>query len=186
MVRLVQFENGGVVRVGVQLPNGDIADITKTDSSIPSTMLALLQGGDAVMTAVKKAAESDAHVIAKSDATLKAPINGPEKIICIGMNYVDHCVEQGFPVPVEPIVFSKFAGCITDPGAPIYYPPETEQLDFEVELCIVVGKTAKRVASKDAMSYVAGYTGMSGVECATSEFISDNSAFNPLRISYLE
>lgn len=74
------------------------------------------------------------------------------------MNYVDHCTEQGMAVPTEPVVFSKFASCITEPGAPIICPPEVKKLDFEVELTIVIGKTCKRVARADAMGYVAGYT----------------------------
>jgi hypothetical protein len=54
MVRLVQFENGGAVRVGVQLPNGDIADVTKTDASIPTDMRSVLEGGDATIAAISK------------------------------------------------------------------------------------------------------------------------------------
>merc|ERR1711988_206769 len=76
----------------------------------------------------------------------------------IGMNYVDHCTEQDMPVPTEPVIFSKFASAIQDPGAPIILTPEVKKLDFEVELCIVVGKTAKRVSKEDAMDYVAGFT----------------------------
>jgi len=62
----------------------------------------------------------------RSDVQLKAPIHNPEKLICIGMNYVDHCLEQNVPLPTEPILFSKFNNSITDPGAPIIYPDETQ------------------------------------------------------------
>lgn len=81
---------------------------------------------------------------------------GALRIICIGMNYVDHCTEQNMPVPTEPVVFSKFSSCITAPGDPIIRAPEVDNLDFEVELAIVVGKTAKRVKEEEAMDYVAG------------------------------
>ena len=57
---------------------------------------------------------------------LKAPISNPEKIFCVGMNYVDHCTEQNVPVPTEPIIFSKFSSAITDPSAPVVKPDETE------------------------------------------------------------
>ncbi len=106
-------------------------------------------------------------MLAAGSVALKAPIYNPDKIVCVGMNYVDHCTEQvkigisvltlkNFPIPQEPIIFSKFASSITDPGKPIFFPPETavtefpqnsffKELDFEVELAIVVGKRARRV-----------------------------------------
>ena len=70
--------------------------------------------------------DSGQHVLKRSDVQLKAPIHNPEKLICIGMNYVDHCLEQNVPLPTEPILFSKFNNAITDPGAPIIYPEETQ------------------------------------------------------------
>lgn len=60
------------------------------------------------------------------EITLKAPIHNPQKIICIGMNYVDHCTEQGIPVPKEPVLFSKFPSAITDPNGTVVHPMETE------------------------------------------------------------
>jgi len=156
-VRLVTFKTGEEVRAGVELSDGgDIADVCKADGSIPTDMRALLS--DPAGLAKVKAAVAGAPTVKRADAQLLAPIYGPEKIICIGMNYVDHCTEQNMPVPTEPVVFSKFASCITDPGAPIMLPPETSELDFEVELAIVVGKKARRVTQADAMDYVAGYT----------------------------
>lgn len=104
------------------------------------------------------AVKGGAPVIKRADAKLMAPIYNPEKIVCIGMNYVDHCTEQNIAVPTEPLVFSKFASTITESGSPIILMPEVKKLDFEVELCIVIGKTAKRVGKADALDYVAGYT----------------------------
>ena len=89
---------------------------------------------------------------------LKAPIGRPPKIVCIGMNYVDHCTEQNFPIPTEPVIFNKFPTTINDPGAPILMPPETQELDFEVELAIVVGKGGHRIPVERAMEHVAGFT----------------------------
>ncbi|XP_065827345.1 fumarylacetoacetate hydrolase domain-containing protein 2-like [Oscarella lobularis] len=113
---------------------------------------------------IEKSAQRIAFVLAKgapeiprADVRLKAPITNPEKVICIGMNYVDHCTEQNVPVPKEPVIFSKFASAITDPGSPVSL-EETENLDFEVELVIVIGKTGKKISESDAMAHVAGYT----------------------------
>jgi 2-keto-4-pentenoate hydratase/2-oxohepta-3-ene-1,7-dioic acid hydratase in catechol pathway len=157
MVRLVTFTEGGVQRVGVEVSDGGaVADVTKVDGSIPTDMRSLLEldGGVAKAAAAVEAAPK----IAADAVKLMAPIYNPEKIICIGMNYVDHCTEQNMPVPTEPVVFSKFASCITGPGEPIIKVDETKELDFEVELAIVVGKTARRVAKADALEYIAGYT----------------------------
>jgi len=89
--------------------------------------------------------------------TLKAPITDPEKIICIGMNYVDHCTEQNYPIPTEPIIFSKFNSSISGDGDDIIF-EETEKLDFEVELVIVVGQKGRYVKKEEASEYIAGYT----------------------------
>lgn len=158
MVRLIQFAHAGRTRVGVELGNnGDVADVTAVDASIPTDMRSLLAAGDGALAAVIRAVAT-APVIPRAEIALKAPIYDPEKIICIGMNYVDHCTEQNLPVPKEPVCFSKFASAITEPGAPIILTPEVQELDFEVELAIVIGKTAKRVKAANAMEYVFGYT----------------------------
>jgi len=77
--------------------------------------------------------------------------------LCAGMNYVDHCLEQKVPVPNEPVVFSKFASTLCSSGDPVCG-DGTEKLDWEVELCIVIGKTCKGVPKERAMEYVAGFT----------------------------
>jgi 2-keto-4-pentenoate hydratase/2-oxohepta-3-ene-1,7-dioic acid hydratase in catechol pathway len=157
MVRLVTIEDSAGRRVAVeQSDGGDYADITKADGSLPSDMRSLLEKDGGVAAAAAAAAK--APVIKRADAKLMAPIYNPEKIICIGMNYVDHCTEQNMPVPTEPVVFSKFASCITEPGAPIELIPETNELDFEVEMCIVIGKQGRRITKAEAYDYVAGYT----------------------------
>ena len=69
---------------------------------------------------------SSDNVYGPEEYDLKAPISNPEKILCVGMNYVDHCTEQNIPVPTEPIIFSKFGSAITDPCAPVVKPDETE------------------------------------------------------------
>ena len=79
--------------------------------------------------------------------------------MCIGLNYHDHCEECGFPVPEEPVVFNKFPTSVCGPDDAIPCDSTlTSELDFEVELTIVIGKSARRVSKADAMDYVAGYT----------------------------
>ena len=65
-------------------------------------------------------------VLSRDSVKIRAPLTRPEKVICVGMNYVDHCTEQNMPVPTEPVIFSKFASAIVDPTADVELPPETE------------------------------------------------------------
>jgi len=89
---------------------------------------------------------------------LAAPIARPGKIICVGLNYHDHCREQGVDPPAYPPLFAKFANAISAPGAAIVRPRVTEQLDLECELAVVIGRRATRIARQEALDHVFGYT----------------------------
>jgi 2-keto-4-pentenoate hydratase/2-oxohepta-3-ene-1,7-dioic acid hydratase in catechol pathway len=119
----------------------------------------LSMGAEGLATVKAALASPGRHFrIAKAAVTLKAPLYNPEKVICVGMNYVDHCTEQNFPIPEEPIIFSKFSNSIIAPGEPVVHSNLTQELDFEVELVIVVGKAGRHIPMEEAMSHVAGYT----------------------------
>lgn len=90
--------------------------------------------------------------------TLRASSLRPEKVLCIGRNYRAHAAETGSDVPTVPIVFNKFPSTLTASGATVPHPPATEQLDYEGELVVVMGRRAFNVRAADALSYVAGYT----------------------------
>jgi 2-keto-4-pentenoate hydratase/2-oxohepta-3-ene-1,7-dioic acid hydratase in catechol pathway len=81
----------------------------------------------------------------------------PGKIVCVGLNYHEHVAEGGREAPTRPLLFSKFANAVVADGEPIIRPEGTAALDLEVELCVVIGKEARRVAAADAMDHVAGY-----------------------------
>lgn len=89
---------------------------------------------------------------------LLAPTPTPEKIICIGLNYRDHAIETGADIPTEPVVFSKFNTSIIGHGDAIELPSVSQQVDYEAELVVVLGKEAKRVSVDRAMDHVFGYT----------------------------
>ena len=80
------------------------------------------------------------------------------KVLCIGMNYKDHCEEQGAPIPKEPLVFNKFPSCVVGPTADLPKPKCTEELDWEVELCVVIGKNTFNVSKEEALDHVYGFT----------------------------
>jgi acylpyruvate hydrolase len=82
----------------------------------------------------------------------------PGKIICVGLNYHDHCREQGIEPPAYPMLFSKFANAVARPGDPVVRPAATEKLDLECELAVVIGARAKSVSAAAALDHVAGFT----------------------------
>lgn len=90
--------------------------------------------------------------------TLLAPVPWPSKIICIGLNYRDHALEAGQPIPDEPVLFGKFGNSLVGPDADVVIPQAASSaIDFEAELGVVMGRRASRVSSAAALDYVAGY-----------------------------
>ena len=84
-------------------------------------------------------------------------VAGTGKFVCIGLNYSDHAAEAGMQAPSEPIVFMKATSAIVGPNDDVFIPRGSEKTDWEVELAIVIGRTAKYVSQADALDYVAGY-----------------------------
>jgi len=88
---------------------------------------------------------------------LGACVGGVGNVVCIGLNYADHAAEAGLKPPGQPIVFNKHSGAINGPNDPLWLPPGSVKLDWEVELGIVIGQRAFHVSEADALEYVAGY-----------------------------
>jgi 2-keto-4-pentenoate hydratase/2-oxohepta-3-ene-1,7-dioic acid hydratase in catechol pathway len=172
-MKLVRFSvNGQSPRVGV-LQGDRIGDIQQSLAAslarrgvvrateiaaalAPQSTRGLLEGGAATMDAM--ASITEWVTVPASSARLHAPISDPGKFICIGLNYSDHAAEAGVPVPKEPPIFAKFANAILDPGEPILRPRGSSQLDWEVELGVVIGRPARHVSKDKALDYVYGYT----------------------------
>jgi 2-keto-4-pentenoate hydratase/2-oxohepta-3-ene-1,7-dioic acid hydratase in catechol pathway len=93
----------------------------------------------------------------KGRPRLGACVATPSKFVAIGLNYIDHAKETGSPIPEHPVVFFKAPSCIVGPNDNVMVPKDSTQLDWEVELVVVIGSTARHVAEKDAMRYIAGY-----------------------------
>ena len=107
---------------------------------------------------LKIALESN-PVLPEVDASVRlgSPVARPSKIICIGLNYVDHCRETNAPIPDEPIIFFKSTTALCGPNDNLIIPKNSEKTDWEIELAFVMGKKASYVSEADAMNYVAGY-----------------------------
>jgi 2-keto-4-pentenoate hydratase/2-oxohepta-3-ene-1,7-dioic acid hydratase in catechol pathway len=93
---------------------------------------------------------------------IRAPL-APGKIVCVGQNYRKHAAELGKPVPEEPLLFLKASSSVIGPGEPIRTPPESERVDHEGELGVVIGKRMVDVRAEDALAHVFGYVGANDV-----------------------
>ena len=160
-MKLVTFDAGSGPRAGA-LHNGRVLDLAEISSGcLPSDMVGILQYGDEGLdTARKVVAEAPADAgHAEADVKILAPLLNPSKVVAIGLNYMDHCREQKVDPPELPLIFTKFTTSIVGPGDDIVWDPNlTSQVDYEVELALVIGKTARQVKAADALDYVAGYT----------------------------
>lgn len=105
-----------------------------------------------------------------SDVEILTPIPQPEKIICVGLNYIDHCRETGMEPPESPVIFPKYANTIIGHNDAIEIPVNSSEVDFEAELAIVIGKEAKRVTEEDANDYVFGYTILNDISARDQQF----------------
>jgi 2-keto-4-pentenoate hydratase/2-oxohepta-3-ene-1,7-dioic acid hydratase in catechol pathway len=98
------------------------------------------------------------------------PVARPEKIICIGLNYKDHAAESNMELPKEPVFFNKYNNALVGAAGPVILPCNSQQVDFEAELAVIIGKTAKRVSPDEAASCLAGYTIMHDVSARDWQF----------------
>ncbi len=140
---------------------------------LPATVKQVLEEGEEALEACRRLESYVSDLSAErrpeqfcvplQDVELAPPIPDPQKIICIGLNYRDHCEEQKKPLPEKPIMFAKFPTALIGCNEPIVKPPLTNQLDYEAELAVVIGRKGKNIPEEDALAYVAGYTIMNDV-----------------------
>jgi len=186
-MKLVRFSvNGGSPRLGI-LQSDRIADIQASVAAnlagrgiiraqeiaaalVPQSTRGFLEGGAATADAV--AAVREWVTVPASSARLHAPITDPGKFICIGLNYRDHAEETNNPIPKEPPIFGKWAPSIIGPGDPILRPRGSKQLDWEVELGVVIGRTARFVSKEQALDYVWGYTIINDASARDFQFLT--------------
>lgn len=151
---------------GVTTTAGEVIDLSEAGAAagieLPRRTTELLAGWQwrrKAALAVDYADETGSGVYDATDVETHAPVMNPQKVVCVGLNYRDHAEEGDNPIPDEPVLFSKFPTAVTGPGSPVSWDPAfTEQVDYEAELVVVIGREAREVAREDALDYVAGYT----------------------------
>jgi 2-keto-4-pentenoate hydratase/2-oxohepta-3-ene-1,7-dioic acid hydratase in catechol pathway len=136
-----------------------LLDIHATEPNLPGNLRQLLEGGPDVLHAVAGLADrAGATTYPISQAKWHAPIVDPRKIICVGLNYRDHAAESGSPIPKDPVLFSKYPTALIGHGETIVLPRVSQEVDYEAELVIIIGKKGRHIAKDRAFDYVAGYS----------------------------
>ena len=160
-MKIVGFESGNATRLGV-VEGDQVIDLQAADASAPSDLGEWLRRGNGDLSAVhdlaKKAPASARRPLAGLKYTL--PVTRPGKIICLGLNYLDHVKEgpQKDNIPKFQSIFFRMASSLTANGQPLLRPKKSIQFDYEGELVVIIGKRAKHLTLENATDCVAGYT----------------------------
>jgi 2-keto-4-pentenoate hydratase/2-oxohepta-3-ene-1,7-dioic acid hydratase in catechol pathway len=150
-MKLLRYGLPGEEKPGVLATDGTIRDL--------SNLIPDLAGPALLPDSLEKLRQADISGLPRvpGKPRLGACVGGVGKFICIGLNYSDHAAESGMAVPAEPVVFMKATSSICGPDDDVVIPRGAKKADWEVELGVVIGKSAKYVDQSDALSHVAGY-----------------------------
>lgn len=172
-MKLVTFIADSRVRPGVI--DGDVV-VDLAAAGLPvdehGDLMPIVRGGDAMLERVRAAISSPTRRdLPLKDVRLAAPLLAPSKIVAVGLNYIDHCKEANLPVPGEPVLFTKWPNSITGPYDELHWPEGvTKEVDYEVELGVVIGRRGRNISEKDALDYVCGYTVVNDVSARDLQF----------------
>jgi 2-keto-4-pentenoate hydratase/2-oxohepta-3-ene-1,7-dioic acid hydratase in catechol pathway len=163
-MKLAQFRTKTLEGTRLGLIKGEaLVDI----SEIAPDMLSLIKAGSPALHAAKNLTAKSAYSL---DAVEYLPAVYPGKIIAIGRNYQEHAAEGGSEPPKSPLLFTKFPNALNAHNAPVTLHAISEQIDFEAELAVVIGRRANKVSEADALSYVFGYSCLNDVSARDLQF----------------
>ncbi len=155
-MRLIRFGNKGAESPGLW-KDGKIVDLRAVYPEIPDIGEAFFRGGW-----LEKAATVQEPGL-EMDVRIGCPIVQPAKLICLGINYSEHKEETGFEKPANPLLFCKTPNALNGPYDPIMMPRTSHQVDWEVELAVIIGREGKRIPGHQAFDYIAGFSVMNDV-----------------------
>ena len=156
-MRFAAYRSGRGEGLAVQLPGGEFHGLSVHDAKYPGGLAKLIAaGGYALKDAAAVLAGGSA--IDPRTALFLPPLAAPGKIVCVGLNYVDHSLESGFTPPAYPTIFARFASSLIGHGAPILRPAASVQLDYEGEMVAVIGKGGRHIPKAQALDHVVGYS----------------------------
>lgn len=150
-MKLVRFGAKGAEKPGIIAPDGSIRDLSGRAADYEGDGLtpASLDGIRAIdPMSLPKAPEG---------ARIGSCVARTGNFIAVGLNYADHAAESGMPIPAEPIIFNKSTNCLAGPDDDVMIPPGSIKTDWEVELAVIIGKTAYRISEAEAPAHIAGY-----------------------------
>ena len=162
-MRLIRFGQPGQERPGLWQADG-IVDLRRHYPDIPDIHEDFFNQGWPSRLAQAKLEGDNLQV------RLGPPLARPAKIICLGKNYVEHAREGGFDPPAAPLLFCKTPNALNGPFDPVLMPVSSGQIDWEVELAVIIGRRAKRLTPTDALEFVAGFTVMNDVSARRAQF----------------
>lgn len=178
-MKLVRFLHSEGESYGV-LTDGNVLSLPTLANSlrvlVPATLDILLSLGAEGLRSIEKLkqdatqVEIKAATIKLSDIRILAPLPSPPKIVCLGLNYRDHAAEQGANLPDEPLIFMKPRTAIIGPNQPIVKPSFVQELDYEAELAIVIGRRGKDIELSSAKDHIFGYTAFNDVSARDLQF----------------
>ena len=159
-------------RLAAKLPSGILvfsqASGLLPEKALPFTLHAALSGKGGLkrllphLQAVIHHPEAAKFIVPESEVKITRPFL-PSNVICVGLNYREHALESNLPLPKQPVLFAKWTTSVIGPGDAIVLPPDTQEVDYEAELAVVIGQKCRSVSSDRALDYVAGYTCMNDV-----------------------
>lgn len=153
-MRVFSFERDGHPSFGLMTDDG-VIDAGARLAGKFTDLRAVLRAGALDQLKSLEALEPDC---AEEDISYLPVIPNANKILCVGINYMGHIKETGRDVPSHPVMFTRFADSMVGHGQPLIRPRISEHFDYEGELAVIIGKTARHVSCDDAMDYVAGYS----------------------------
>src|SRR5205823_3716457 len=158
-MRLCTINSGGKPAVGVKMGDGKVIDLSKQMPRGPKSVVEILAGGKKLQADIAKACAKPkaGATVSEKSAKYLCPIPAPGKILCIGLNYRKHAEETGNPIPPYPVVFCRFDNTLTPHNGKMPVPSYSNQLDWEAELTIVIGKKCRNVPKEKALSVIGGY-----------------------------
>jgi len=162
-MRLIRFGNSGAERPGLW-KDGRIVDLRRHFPEMPDIGESFFRDG--WMQKIAGLEEESQPM----DVRLGPPVARPSKLICLGKNYLEHAQEGNFEAPEKPLLFAKAPSALSGPRDPIILPRSCGQVDWEVELALVVGREGKRISRDRAWDYIAGYAVMNDVSGREAQF----------------
>lgn len=155
-MRIGQFCINGQTAIGTQV-EGSIRGILAHDAQYPGTLDSIIRMGDEALRNTQKLL-SAANELDASRIAFLPTLTSPRKIICLGLNYIDHAVESKMEVPPYPTLFARFSSSLVGHGQPLLMPKLSSQFDFEGELVAVIGKDGRDIPKSRALEHIIGYS----------------------------